>query len=839
MLIYMKKHKIILTTLAIAGTIIFLQSFTPPNNGYDVAPGVKTFEQSPPAVKSIWVKQIAPLVSGVNMMMKLELDETVCFEPITGHKVDIYRGDGSQQKITFYDDGGNGDEVPGDGFYTAYLTEDIHAFKAEMSGHNNRLAQQGGTFIDFIGHTGVVTAGELFSISSFDMLDHWTKMPDKAMLSCDVLIDKPRSLFITDSSVVEDPARTFNVAANEGNPEGAWTFSTLVKNMTGIPASPIPAIAHLRNESAKALLKSWVERLMNNQTIGGQFVRRRSDVLNRLLVPWLQKADPSNPGLTRLTWEEAWDRTSAEAILYWAPFKLTAIVNRLDLRANIAYKNTVSNAGETRFIYTYIGYDGNVVIQPNQDGAAADYLDWKGLNIILEYGNVQTTSCDLVTFARDWAELSNLELGSSAYLEKLESITNTVTAANAAPAKVNGSALNRMRTNEKIFYDPNIDHTSGSVGFAEGRADSGHTERSRNEGWFDADWEFRQFELSASTNVFEQVFLTNTPLESANVAFNVMSREFRMGYPKDGTSPWYNCYMLAYGGIQKTIGSTDVFSFYGIIPAPYAGMDHLINWINAPFPRGTILRGNFNIPTTYGGSGSYLLAAAGRVRGEYVHYWDLDWFTNPATISTPKPSLENEQIRHLISLNTCQGCHNGETKTMFTHVMPLNQGQGSRYWPSIPDAVTGEIDTRVDGSVNSIYVPQNMGKTSTGSGLVSNYSNPTGARYYQTVSAFLTGRNYTGPVSSPGFTDDDDDAGENSTDNNMDGLFYVNDPSNDAATPSGSDRRSIGADDNKYGYNDLRRRQEDLCRFINSGCGIKATELATKVTHVPLPLGSH
>ena len=837
----MKKNKVLLTTLVIASAVIFMQSFAPPIGNYDVDPRVKTFEQSPPAVKSIWVKQIMPLVSGANMKIKLELDETVCYDSIPGDRVDIYKGDGSQLKLTFYDDGTNGDEVANDGFYTAYHTENITAFKTEMVAHNSRLSQQGGNFIDFIGHTGMVTAGEVFSITSFDILDHWTKMPTKPMLSCDALIDKPRSLFITDRLVVENPARTFNVADGSGNPEGAWAFSTLVKNMTGIATSPVAAIEHSRNEAAKAILKSWIKTLMVNQTIGGQFARRRSDVLDRLLVPWLQKAAPSTPPFNKLAWEGIWDGIDAEAILHWAPFKLTAIVNRLDLRGNSAYLNGVSNAGETRFIFTYVGYDGNVVTQPNQSADPADFLDWKGLNIILEYGNVQTTSCDLVTFAQSWAELSNYELGSSPYLEKLELITNTVTSANAAPSRVNGSALNRMRTNEKIFFNPNIDHPAGSS-TPEGVIDPGYYPRSSNGGWFDADWEFRQFELNASSHVFEQTLLTNTPLESTNVAYNVMSNEFSMGsfytpYPEGGSSAWDNTYMLVNGGIIKTIGGTNLFSFYGTNPSPYSGMDNLLNWISMPFPRGTILRGNFNIPKTWGSSGDYLLAATGRVRGEYAHYWDLDWFSNPATIPITKPSAQDEQIRHLISLNTCQGCHNGETKTMFTHIMPLNQGQDSRYWLSIPDGVAGEIDARTAGTAGSIQVPENMGKTSTGSGAVPNYTNPAGVRYYQTISAFLTGRNYTGPISSPGFTDDEDNIADNMTDNTMDGLFYVNDPSNDTTT--GFTRRSIGVDNNKYGYNDLKRRQEDLCRLIHSSCGLKVIDLVTKVTHVPLPLGSH
>ncbi|HVG18612.1 MAG TPA: hypothetical protein VNI02_06130, partial [Blastocatellia bacterium] len=70
------------------------------------------------------------------------------------------------------------------------------------------------------------------------------------------------------------------------------------------------------------------------------------------------------------------------------------------------------------------------------------------MTVILEYG-IDQPDCDSVkSWAQQWVNLSTLPLGSPAYNAALEAITEQFAKAGVAPHKVNGSALNQVRTNE-------------------------------------------------------------------------------------------------------------------------------------------------------------------------------------------------------------------------------------------------------------------------------------------------------------------------------------------------------------------------------------------------------
>jgi hypothetical protein len=63
---------------------------------------------------------------------------------------------------------------------------------------------------------------------------------------------------------------------------------------------------------------------------------------------------------------------------------------------------------------------------------------------------------------------------------------------------------------------------------------------------------------------------------------------------------------------------------------------------------------NFPMP-----AGPHFLGGAGPVPGNNTGFF---WRGNPQIV--------NNDARHLVSLGTCNGCHAGETKTVFTHVHP-------------------------------------------------------------------------------------------------------------------------------------------------------------------------
>jgi len=129
--------------------------------------------------------------------------------------------------------------------------------------------------------------------------------------------------------------------------------------------------------------------------------------------------------ITKENWKDIWDEITLDefgyedynmlkSLLKNAPFKLSAIVNRLDLRQNKLYN--LSNSGEIRFIFTLIETisGGEIDISPNLLGkdkhpiellgkppmhlnqaVATDgqFIDWQGMNVILEYGIPINDNC--------------------------------------------------------------------------------------------------------------------------------------------------------------------------------------------------------------------------------------------------------------------------------------------------------------------------------------------------------------------------------------------------------------------------------------------------------------
>jgi hypothetical protein len=227
--------------------------------------------------------------------------------------------------------------------------------------------------------------------------------------------DPRRELLITDLSVVEDPVRTTG--------DGAWSFKHLMESM-----APTPAQAP---DMVQRMLSTW----LTNQTVNGQIVPARRGMSSLVLTPWL------NGGTT--------------LDLSLAPMRLLAIVNRIDLR-NLSQ----GTAGEGRFVFGVVRPEG----------------DRMEFTLIVEYRLPASTQADVLSWARLWHELGSLKLGTSAFNAKLETLTRRFTDRNAAPGRVNGSALSQLRTNEIVL--------SGQL------------------------WELREFALTASGLVPAPVQLT-------------------------------------------------------------------------------------------------------------------------------------------------------------------------------------------------------------------------------------------------------------------------------------------------------------------------------------------
>jgi hypothetical protein len=134
-----------------------------------------------------------------------------------------------------------------------------------------------------------------------------------------------------------------------------------------------------------------------------------------------------------------------------APFRLLAIVNRLDLRKTATGGGYFGgagiplDAGELRFVF-------GVVTPPEYSESGTCELE--EFTTILEYG-VPIGGCTSVrNWAREWTKLNIFPAYGTAYRNQLAMLTEQVVERDAAPSKGNGSAINQVRTNEIALARP-------------------------------------------------------------------------------------------------------------------------------------------------------------------------------------------------------------------------------------------------------------------------------------------------------------------------------------------------------------------------------------------------
>jgi hypothetical protein len=393
------------------------------------------FEKTPPPVGDISIRQLADNKDG-NVLFVADFGKALGDQKF--HAVMV--GD---EKLVLRDDGKSGDETAGDGKFSLVLKEDIDALNKQLSESKRSLVQEK-ELISFDGRMMVHTPIEKTGLREFEKLD--LKIPFKLppFLPCFpmALIKKENSLMITDKTVVEDTSRTFNPCNGTGNPNGAWSFPHLITEMTG--SSGV---------APKDFLLKWLETWTTNQVVNEDTILLRSQI-NQIIN----------------TWKTASNGTFD---IKFAPFKLLAIVNRVDLRGNSGYG--FGNPGEGRFVFCAVRCNGQVLSVFNNP---APFM------VIFEYGIPKKSCTDLQAFAKQWADLSGMVLGSAPYNDALQKITDQFTAANTSPSKPNGSSLNQLRTNELAL---------GA-----------------------GPWELREFNIDATTHLLVNVTVKQEPQTSFN-----------------------------------------------------------------------------------------------------------------------------------------------------------------------------------------------------------------------------------------------------------------------------------------------------------------------------------
>lgn len=226
-------------------------------------------------------------------------------------------------------------------------------------------------------------------------------------------VDSARELVIRHVSVVEDNQRTFDACTGQGQSMGAWTFGRLITEMANQTQTGIHP-----GDFAEHWFNQWLE----DQTVNGFDVTNVAAGAQRLLDQW-----PRLP--------------SGQLDVAAAPFRLLAIVNRLDLRESVLFSKTPT-AGELRFVFGFLNCENDVMLG-NEAMAGT---------VILEYGVNRNSCTGIREWARNWQDLGDLVLDSNQYRSALQELTDEVVLADADPAQLpNRSAINQVRTNEIAF----------------------------------------------------------------------------------------------------------------------------------------------------------------------------------------------------------------------------------------------------------------------------------------------------------------------------------------------------------------------------------------------------
>jgi len=275
--------------------------------------------------------------------------------------------------VVLNDEGADGDEKAGDGTFSGRMAFDVRDLE---SAQKKAAAVQATT--EFEGRSVRRVRREFLPVD-FKRFEIGERIPLGPLPVDPSQIDVARSLMITHTSVVEDPARTSNPCGAGGM--GKWTFGHLMTEMANQPLTGIDPSDFVRR---------WLMNWEFDQVVNFWQVPKRPSIKQLIIDPW----DQASGGTGKLD-------------LAKAPFRLLAIVNRIDLADNLVYGG--GSAGEGRFVFCAVDLNNNCA--PLQ------------FTVIFEYGIKKKTCGALKAWAQQWQDLSMHSIGSAAYNSALELIT--------------------------------------------------------------------------------------------------------------------------------------------------------------------------------------------------------------------------------------------------------------------------------------------------------------------------------------------------------------------------------------------------------------------------------
>lgn len=328
-------------------------------------------------------------------------------------------------KITAFNDLGEGaDEKSGDGIFSAFANidlADIEKSRAEFSKKLDSVKQP--QVSEFSGRALVDTTS--FKLTTRDpginVISGLPVVLAPAPIDAPTppaLVEPANALIINDRAVVANPSLTFDLCntdltGNNINPNAAWSFKTLISNLNDETTSGM---------TDQKFVNDWLHNWINNQNVNSFAIHARPHIKDYFT---------------------GWDGVNASTLdLNRLPFRLLAIVNRIDLATIPAYGSTRPNQpGEIRFVFGLLSRNSNGQCVNNQIAS-------NEMTVIFEYRDATDGCSSLKDLARRWIDLDSIGIssgrGSPTYLSALKNITDTVTAPNA-------DKLNQLRTNDFAF----------------------------------------------------------------------------------------------------------------------------------------------------------------------------------------------------------------------------------------------------------------------------------------------------------------------------------------------------------------------------------------------------
>ncbi len=254
-----------------------------------------------------------------------------------------------------------------------------------------------------------------------------------------------KELMITDLRVIDSQeART-----------GAFSIGHLIRNMAAsTSADDVKAFV-------LSLLKSWE----TDQQVANFTVPRRTAIRQLVINPW-KILDHGNSDISDADWVMNLDN---------APFRLMAIVNRVDLHKldeSTAEAEDLERTGEGRFVYC--------IVDPGTGNP-------REFTVIFEYNLPGGTLEELELWTKRWHHLGTLGDFDAGYIDALKLITEDFAGRNKIPSAPNGNALAQIRTNEIALDGP---------------------------------WELREFNIDRGTGLLKEVSRKQTP----DIGFNNTSK---------------------------------------------------------------------------------------------------------------------------------------------------------------------------------------------------------------------------------------------------------------------------------------------------------------------------